>query len=321
MAAFRKLPNGKWFVRIRRTGYPEQSQAFSTRPEAELWAAEIESTMLRGSFICKKEAEQTTLAEAWDCYLREITPTKKGAKCERSRIMLLQKSSLGNRFLASLRGVDIAAYRDSRLKEVSPRTVQVEMAAISHLYTICRKEWGMEYLTNPVMSVRSPKVNNARDRRFNYGEEEVIREHLNPEMNAIVTIAIETAMRRSEIASLRWDMIRGHVITLKETKNGAVRHVPLSSVARKALDTLPRREDGRVFGIYIDDMTHRFKAACDSAGVTGMRFHDLRHEATSRLFELGFSIMEVASITGHKSLAMLQRYTHIAASDLAKRLG
>ncbi|WP_019866576.1 tyrosine-type recombinase/integrase [Methylovulum miyakonense] len=52
-----------------------------------------------------------------------------------------------------------------------------------------------------------------------------------------------------------------------------------------------------------------------------MRFHDLRHEATSRLFERGFSIMEVASITGHKSLAMLQRYTHIAASDLAKRLG
>ena len=170
MATFRKLSNGKWFVRVRRIGYSEQSQAFSTRPEAELWAAEIESKILRGSFISTKEAEQTTLAEAWDRYLREITPTKKGAKRERSRIMLLQKSSLGNRYLASVRGVDIATYRDARLKEVSPRTVQVEMATISHLYTICRKEWGMEYLTNPVMSVRSPKVNNARDRRFGIGE-------------------------------------------------------------------------------------------------------------------------------------------------------
>ncbi|PPD41530.1 MAG: hypothetical protein CTY16_15835 [Methylobacter sp.] len=277
--------------------------------------------MLRGSFICTKESERTTLAEAWDRYLKEITPTKKGAKRERSRIMLLQKSTLGCRYLASVRGVDIATYRDARLKEVSPRTVQVEMATISHLFTICRKEWGMEYLTNPVMSVRSPKVNNARDRRFCFGEEDVIREHLNPEMNAVITIAIETAMRRSEIASLRWDMIRGDVVTLKETKNGTVRHVPLSSVAKKTLSALPRREDGRVFGLYIDDMTHRFKAACNTAGVEGMRFHDLRHEATSRLFERGFSIMEVASITGHKSLAMLQRYTHIAASDLAKRLG
>ena len=79
----------------------------------------------------------------------------------------------------------------------------------------------MEYLTNPVMSVRSPKVNNARDRHFCFGEEDVIREHLNPEMNAVITIAIETAMRRSEISSLRWDMIRGDVVTLKETKTGA----------------------------------------------------------------------------------------------------
>lgn len=136
-------------VRILRTGYPEQSQDFPTRPEAELWAAEIESTMLRGSFIDKKKAEQTTLAEAWDRYLRAITPTKKGARREHSRIMLLQKSSLGNRFLTSLRGVDISAFRDSTLKEVLPRTVQVEMATISHLYIICRKEWADSLKNKP----------------------------------------------------------------------------------------------------------------------------------------------------------------------------
>ena len=321
MAAFRKLSNGKWFVRVRRTGFPEQSQAFSTRPEAELWAAEIESSMLRGSFISTKESERTTLSEAWDRYLREITPLKKGANRERTRIMKMQKSSLGCRFLASVRGVDIAAYRDARLKEVSPRTVQVEMAAISHLYTICKKEWGMEYLNNPVSAVRAPKVNNARDRRFSFGEEEIIREQLCPEMNVIVTVALETGMRRSEISSLRWEMIAGSVITLKETKNGSPRHVPLSSVAKQALLTLPRRPDGKVFRVHLHDITHHFTAACKAAGIQGMRFHDLRHEATSRFFEKGFSIMEVASITGHKSLSMLKRYTHIAASDLAKRLG
>lgn len=142
MAAFRKLSNGKWFVRVRRNGYSEQSQAFPTRPEAELWATDIESTMLRGSFICTKESEQTTLAEAWERYLKEITPTKKGAKRERSRFMLLQKSSLGQRYLASVRGVDIATYRDARLKEVSPRTVQIEMATISHFIYHLQKRMG-----------------------------------------------------------------------------------------------------------------------------------------------------------------------------------
>ena len=64
-----------------------------------------------------------------------------------------------------------------------------------------------------------------------------------------------------------------------------------------------------------------FTRATRRAGIMGLRFHDLRHEATSRFFERGLNVMEVASVTGHKTLQMLKRYTHLSATDLATRLG
>lgn len=64
MATFRKLSNGKWFLRVRRTGFPKQSQALLTQLEAELWTADIESVMLQGTLIAAKQAEQRTLAKA-----------------------------------------------------------------------------------------------------------------------------------------------------------------------------------------------------------------------------------------------------------------
>ena len=78
--------------------------------------------------------------------------------------------------------------------------------------------------------------------------------------------------------------------------------------------------NGYVFNIRSDSITQAFERIRKKAGINNLRFHDLRHEATSRFFELGLNIMEVASITGHKDLAMLKRYTHLRAEDLAKKL-
>ena len=98
--------------------------------------------------------------------------------------------------------------------------------------------------------------------------------------------------------------------------------LPLSKRAVKTVESLPRRLDGRLFPeAGASSVSHKFRALCDRAGVEGLRFHDLRHEATSRLFELGLNPMEVAAITGHKTLVMLKRYTHLRAEDLARKLG
>jgi integrase len=136
---------------------------------------------------------------------------------------------------------------------------------------------------------------------------------------------IETAMRRGEIAALRWEEINLKKCTahLPKTKTEVPRTVPLSKAAIAALKELPQRLDGKVFTLQAESMSQAFERACEPhrANVKGLRFHDLRHEATSRLFEKGLNVMEVAAITGHKTLDMLKRYTHLRAEDLAKRLG
>jgi integrase len=322
MASIKQTRFGTWEVMIRRKGYAPQYRSFRIREEAEEWAAATELEMTRGEFVCRKEGEKTTIREAFERYVREVTPHKKGWKQEISRIRQWQADALSRRPLSGLRGMDVSKWRDGQIAAgLAPQTVKHRLNLLSHLYTIARKEWGMEYLTNPVEAVRKPRLPQGRDRRLLPGEEDRLLEMARPELRAFVVLALETAMRRGELANLRREWIRGNVAILPDTKNGASRAVPLSSRARATLALLPARVDGQVFGYGESWFTHEFVKLCRVAGINGLRLHDLRHEATSRLFEKGLALMEVASITGHKSLSQLQRYTHLAAHDLAAKLG
>ncbi len=122
---------------------------------------------------------------------------------------------------------------------------------------------------------------------------------------------------------MRWEHLdrKAKVLLIPETKNGTPRRVPLSTAALGVLDGLPRRLDGRVWGMRPDSISQAFERVCGAAGIEGLTFHDLRHEATSRLFEKGLNLMQVAAITGHKTLQMLKRYTHLRAEDLVGMLG
>jgi integrase len=195
---------------------------------------------------------------------------------------------------------------------------------LSRLFTIARKEWGMDGLSNPVQSLRRPRLPKGRDRRLVGGEEDRLKACCPPWLLPIVTVAIETAMRRNELLMMRWEDVnlQARTVHLRDTKNGEARTVPLSTVALQVLRELPRNiQGGPVFTVGDSYLSHTFLECCRKAGIDGLRFHDLRHEATSRLFEKGLSMMEVATITGHKTLQMLKRYTHLRASELALRLG
>lgn len=141
-------------------------------------------------------------------------------------------------------------------------------------------------------------------------------------LKLVIILAIETAMRRSEIVrGLTWQNVDLHrqLAYLADTKNGDARVVPLSLRAAGALQG-NARPSGFVVDLDRDAITRGFVAACRACEIEGFRLHDLRHEATSRLFEKGFNMMEVSTITGHKSLAMLKRYTHLRPLDLLARL-
>ena len=317
-----------WQVAVRKKGHPAQYKTFRTRKEGEAWAAVTESEMVRGVWRDRSEAEGTTLKECLDRYSLEIIPTKKGnGRRELGFLRQWQARPIAHRFMAAIDGQDVAAsIKEMEAEGKAANTIRLHLALLSHLFEVARKEWRMASLINPVELVRKPKLPQGRERRLVDDEEARLLsacQSVNPELAAIAHFAIETAMRQGEIIGMTWGMVdlRRRVVHLPDTKNGLARDVPLSSAAEQVLSALPRRMDGKVWTYTQDGMRASWRRALTHAAITGLTFHDLRHEATSRLFEKGFNPMEVSAITGHKTLQMLKRYTHLRAEDLAKRMG
>lgn len=321
-----------WRAQIRNKGYPSQSRTFDTRAAAEKWARLIESEMDRGIFIDRSEAEQTSLSDALDRYGREVTPTKRGKSQELRRIERWKSCAFASKSIASLRGADFAAFRDERRKlGRAENTIRIELALIGHLYEVARREWRMEGLMNPIRSIRMPKGSNSRERRLNTGEYDkviqLISAHtVGPWMKAAFILAIETGLRRSALVQLRWDWIDfdKRVVNipseLREIENkGLPIGIPLWKNTENLLFELPRSIDGRILPISSNALSCAWKRIQKIADLNDLHWHDLRHEATSRLFEKGLNPIEVQSITGHKSMQMLKRYTHIHASDLLRK--
>jgi integrase len=320
MATFIKRKSGI-LCQIRRAGHDTICRTFDTKTEAQRWAAEIESKIGRGNYTDTREALTTTLGECLERYEREVSAHKKGKDQEHYRIAAWCRDDLANKPIGAIRSADMAKWRDARIASGSSSgTVRLDLALISNLYTIAIQEWGFP-VTNPVMNIRKPSPGKARERRLLPGEEEKILAECSPEMRVIVILAIETSMRRGEIVGLRREMIAGQVITLPDTKNGTMRKVPLSTRALSALAELPSRIDGKVFSYTDHGCTQMFVKYCQRLSINDLRFHDLRHEATSRFFELGLDVMQVKSITGHKSIQMLARYTHPRIDELTRLLG
>ncbi len=351
MATIRKRGDFQWQAIVKRKGYPLQSKTFNYKADAEKWARLIENEMDRGVFVSRAEAERTTLKEALERYEKEVTERKKGAGRERTRIARWTNHKLAARPLASVRSADLAKFRDEwRKAGKAENTIRLELALLSHLFEVARREWGMEGLQNPVKAITLPGPSRKRDRRLE-GDEEArllaeLRKGRNPYAAPAAEFAIETGMRQGEILGLCWADVNylkdgKGLATLADTKNGESRTVPLSTRAVAVLKSLPRPiEGGRIFRITQDGLVRAFARACERGRKThaeeykksardpypglleDLRFHDLRHEATSRLFERGdFGMMEVAAITGHKTLHMLKRYTQLRAEDLARKLG
>ncbi len=332
MASFRKRGPNRWQAQVRKKGYPTQTKSFRTRAAAAQWVRSIECEMDQGLFVSRNEADTTTVAELLERYLRERTVLKKGAEPEACRIRALLRHPLALRYAGAVRGVDIAIYRDERLAKVSNGSVRRELTILSQLFKIARKEWGI-YVNNPVREIELPAPNAPRCRRLQDGPTESESEETrllsaclrcrNSYLLPVVKLAIETAMRQSELVGMHWRHIdlKRRTVFLPLTKNGDSRTVPLSTVAVAVLSALPRGIKGDVFpGLTAEAIKKAFIRAVRNAGIDDFHFHDLRHEATTRLFERGLNIMEVATVTGHKDLRMLRRYTHLKAEDLAKKL-
>ncbi len=280
--------------------------------------------MDRGAFTAPI-IDNRTMGDLLSRYAKEVTPGKRGAEPEKCRIDGLLRDSLAAVKITNVTSKDLADWRDQRAKEVAPATVNRDMTVLSHVFEIARKEWGIP-IANPCRDVRRLRPDRPRDRRLVEDEEArllaAIDTGRNPWLKPVVLFALETAMRQGEILGLRWaDVdIEKPWAKILEAKNGEGRVVPLSTRAVGVLQSI-KRGQSTVFPTSSEAIKKSWQRACARAGIEDLRFHDLRHEATSRLFERGLNPMQVATITGHKTLQMLKRYTHLRAEDLAKLLG
>ena len=341
MATISKTPSKTWKAVIRKRGWPATIKTFRTKRDAEDWARRTEDEMVRGVYINRAGADRLLLKHALDRYLSEVSSTKREstAYAEQHKAKAL-RAELGAYSLAAITPDLVAKYRDERLEAgKSASTVGLVFSLLSHLYTIAIKVWRVGLFYNPVANIRKPAPAKGRDRRLTGDEERKLLEacdkHSNPMLGWIARIAIYTGMRAGEIKSLtrRQVNLQKRTVHLSETKNGSARTVPLSQKAEQVFSLAlnnPERpfdtdlifwgepgRDGKRRPYEFRPAWHR---TLKQGGIEGLRFHDLRHEAVSRLVEAGLGDQEVAAISGHKSMQMLRRYTHLRAEDLVERL-
>lgn len=325
MASIRKRGERQWEARVRRRGYPVTCKTFDTKAEAEAWARDVESEMDKGVFVTRKEAEATTLKELLQRYLDEHVPLLADPVREGNRVKALQRRPLALRFMASIRSMDIASFVKEREQEgAGGNVIRLDLAVLSRLFNVAKANWGMESLSNPVSRITRPKTPSGRVRRLEDGEWDALMAVASPVFALVMQFAVATAMRREEISLLTWKHvnIERRTAYLPRTKNGDERTVPLSPDAIAILQMAKINSDRQnVFGMSKDAITKAMQETRNRAGIHNLTFHDLRHEATSRLFEnTDLDVMEIKTITGHRSLQMLARYSHLRTHRLADRL-
>jgi integrase len=259
-------------------------------------------------------------------------------KNHRSEALILK--ALANRFgeltVNRIGQPEIAQLRDDLLqKGRSGTTVAHYLNAVSKVYQMLKAEWGLD-IANPITGIKRPKPNPPRVVRLS---DEAVNALVKasegasePLLAPIVKVAIETGMRRGEILNLQWTDIdhERHRIYINRSKNGLARCIPASRRVLKVLAIVPKTHGSSVFPINAESMRKHYERAVRKAKeawsqttknpFNNLTFHDLRHVALSKLSDKGLNALELAEISGHRTLTMLKRYTHPSHEALLRKI-
>ena len=325
MATITKRKHG-YSVQIRRKGFAPVSRTFPSHAEAVAWASKEDARRTSSRPVgIVGDLKRTTLRDILERYLKEVSTKNRGHEIECYQLAKVMRSPMAEMSLQNLSASAIAMYRDERLQEVAAGTVCRELHHIQHAISIAMREWGYHLEENPAEKVKKPKLQNARNRRVSQNEIDRLVAELRkidlPDVVAVVQFAVETGMRRGEILSLEWRFVdlKRRTAHLPRTKNGHARTVPLTNGAIEVLEAQPR-ENALVFPVSSDALKMCWRRIMAKTLIEDLHFHDLRHEAVSRFFEMGLTMPEVALISGHRDPRMLMRYTHLVPYQLAKKL-
>ncbi|MEZ2142649.1 site-specific integrase [Bradyrhizobium sp. DN5] len=329
MATIRKR-RGKWQVRVRRDGVA-LTKTFTVKQDAQTWARQTEAKAERRELPPDiKKLAQITLADLVTRYRDEVTVRKKGAEMETTILDAFLRHPICKKRLCDLTTADFARYRDERLKVVKNNTLRRQLNPVQNMFNIARKEWEVPMPSNPVAALNLKNEDDERERRIDDDEWDRLIEAVgaarNPLIEPMMRLGKETGMRRSEMLRI----VVKHVSTNRRElyvppgKNNKARTIVLTQAAVIILAKLMEQagQDGRLFPISKEAAKCAWRRIRTRAGLDGqnLRFHDLRHEAISRFFEMGLTLPEVASQSGHKDARMLLRYGHAMRSKIKTKL-
>jgi integrase len=317
-----------WRVRVRRVVGAPLSKSFKTKQAAQEWARSIEHKLDVGEHVPSSEARKRTLGDAIDRYLLVTLPNSKFQKnaSEQTRLLTWWKTELGMRPLVSITPATVAEVRDKLASEptrtgkrLSGSTINRRITALSAVLSVAVKEYGW-LAKNPVPNVSRMPDSKGRERFLTDEERKALiaacEASETPALAPLVKLALATGARKGELLGLEWSHVSldRRTVRFVDTKNGESRTVPLapSAVALLKAWKKGRPAVGPVFPFVIDGMEKPWREARDAAGLHDFRFHDLRHSAASYLAMSGASLMDIAAILGHKTLAMVKRYSHLS---------
>jgi integrase len=338
MASIQKR-NSSFRVRITREGKSTLCATFYNRLEALQWAKQTEAQLRLGLYeepqSPHKPNQDVLFEEAASHYMKTHSIHKKIVRCESSRLRILIKR-WGAIPVKEVDKLAVLELRDDLLKlGRSGETINHYFNTISKLFQMLEGDWDLP-IPNPIKGIRRMPCPQGRTKRVNASVEEQLllscRKLSLPLLSSIIEFAIQTGMRRGELMGLDWVDIDlpNRKAYLHTSKNGEPRQVPLTQRAVAVLQSLGKKDEGRVFPMSMNVLRNHFervRANCKSNwSVTGanpfdgLRFHDLRHEALSRLSDAGLNVIELSHISGHKTLGMLKRYVHCSHQAIFAKL-
>jgi integrase len=313
-----------WNAQVRIAGWRSFTKSFKSKSDAKLWIDELERKLHSAPIPDIPIDRKIALGELLIKFADEVSPSHKGCVAETCRLKSIARRWIGELDIRYLTKQHFIQYRDDRMTLVTGSSVGSELALMKRVLDTAVKKWGYGIPYNPIKDIEFPKGSTARTRRLVGDEKERLLTAASSQRNiyiaSIIEFAIETGMRRSEILKLRWcdvDLENGFA-SLYDTKNGEDRRVPLTRRCIEVLQTVPQTDE-QVFPISATCLRLAWNRTRNKVGITDLRFHDLRHEAVSRFFEMGMSVPEVALISGHKDVRQLFRYTHLNPENVFKK--
>ena len=323
----------RWRALVRKQG-TTRSKTFDTKTSAQRWATRLEADIDAGAARGIAPTRGITVADLIDRYVREIKPRKRWGRSKEASLMRLRRDC-GHWKAQQITAAQIIKYCTERADQnAGPVTVNADLSYLGSVLRVARSLWRLDVpdvIKDARMALGLVGIigkSQQRDRRPTQEELDRLCDYFECNlrqmipMHDIVRFAVATAMRLSEILSIKWDDVnlQARTVLIRDRKHptekiGNNQTIPLLFESELIVTRQPRDSD-RVFPFNAQSCSRAFQRATAALNIDDLTFHDLRHEGTSRMFEAGFRIEQVALVTGHRDWGMLRRYVQLRAEDL-----